>query len=372
LRRLLVAFTACLIGGYAAALLAYNPLTLSLFGGSSESVPLADFGSFYASGQAAGRGLDPYAVYPLTLDASLGRGTGAAINLNPPILLPLFQLVSVADPVTGRRIWFVATFVAYALTVVLLIGAYPTFRSPLTVAWSLLLTGFIETVLLGQVYTLLALASTAAWVLLLRQRVVPASGLIGFVVACKPNFMVWPLLLVLGGHRRVGLWALGATVAYALIPLALYGPGVYAEWIEALRQQQVNSQVANASLDGLLVRDGAPQSVAAAVSAMLLAALAVWAWQRKPSVIANSGVGLVGSLLASPLAWVGYTLFLLPVVARTRLTVVVFIACALLCVPRLVLQEWANTSAVLRPTVGAAYSVGWLILLFTALRGDRD
>jgi hypothetical protein len=63
---------ACLLGAYAAASLFAVMVALNLSGASAEGVPLADFGSFYASGQAAGQGLDPYEVYPLTMDAHLG------------------------------------------------------------------------------------------------------------------------------------------------------------------------------------------------------------------------------------------------------------------------------------------------------------
>jgi hypothetical protein len=356
------------VGGYAAAILVYNPLSLSLFGGSADAVPLADFGSFYASGQAAERGLDPYDVYPLTLDAGLGREGGAAVNLNAPISLPLFQALTLLDPVSARRGWFVVTLVAFGATLVLLMWAYPSFRGPLVVAWGLLLTGFVETLLLGQVYALLALVSTAAWLLLRRQRWVAAGGLIGFVVAFKPNFLVWPVLLFVAGHRRAGVAAVVAAVAFALVPVLVYGPVVYAQWLAALRLEAANAAVANASLLGWLTREGAPTVAGIVAGGALLVGLAVWAWRCRPSVTATSGAALAGLLLASPLAWVGYTLFLLPIVARSRLTPLLVIACGLLCIPRLVLEGWADGSALVRVTVGAAYSVAWLILLVLALR----
>jgi hypothetical protein len=45
----------CLLGAYAAASLFAVIVALNLSGASAEGVPLADFGSFYASGQPAGR-----------------------------------------------------------------------------------------------------------------------------------------------------------------------------------------------------------------------------------------------------------------------------------------------------------------------------
>jgi hypothetical protein len=343
--------------------LVYNPLSLTLFNGSAESVPMADFGSFFASGQAAGRGEDPYDVYPLTLDAGLGRGTGAAVNLNAPISLPLFQALALLDPVDGRRLWFVVTLVAYGATLGLLMLAYPAFRGPLVVAWALSLTAFVETLLLGQVYAVLALVSTAAWLLLRRQHWIAAGGLIGLLVAFKPNFLVWPVLLFVAGYRRVAVISGLAAVGFALVPALVYGPGVYAQWLLALSSEGVNSGVANASLMGLLARDGAPTWVAGIAGGALLAGLAIWAWRRRPSVTATSGAALAGLLLASPLAWVGYTLFLLPLVARSRFAPLVLIACVLLCIPRLVLEGWAAAAPLVAVSLGAAYTLAWLILL---------
>jgi alpha-1,2-mannosyltransferase len=396
-RRWGAAVLACLVGGYAAALLVYNPLTLSLFGGSDAAVPLADFGSFYASGLAARQGLDPYGVYPLTLDANLGRG--AAVNLNAPFSVVLFEGLTAVDPVTARRLWFLATLVAYGLMLGLLVWQQSGFRSPLAIAWALLLTGFVETVLLGQVYVVLALLSTTAWVLLqyggaaslrslphgltLLQRTsnsddletricqrqwLIASVLIGFVVAFKPNFLLWPAFLLLAGYWRVAVGSVLTAVIFGAIPAVLYGPGVYAQWLSALRLEQVNAQVANASLPGLLARDGAASPLALAAGALVSIGLAVWVWRRRPDAGVTSGVALVGLLLASPLAWVGYTVFLLPVVARSRVTLTLIVACVLLCLPRLVLQAWADDSVWLAVSFGAAYTVAWSILLVHAVR----
>jgi hypothetical protein len=371
-QRLAITLAACVLGAYATALLVGNPLSVSLFGEPPAQVPLADFGSFYASGQAAGQGLDPYDVYPLTLDAVLGRGTGAAPNLNAPASLPLFQALTVLDVVGARRAWFVVTCVAYTLSIALLMRAYRGFRGPLVIAWCLAMTGFFETLMLGQVYAVLALLTTTAFLLLVQRRWLAAGVLIGCVVAFKPNLVVWPALLLLGGYIQAGTIALLAAAAFGVLPVALYGPAVYAQWVDALRLDQVNAQVANASLVAALVRVGATQGVGLAVGALVLGGLAVWVWRTRPPVATTSGVALVGALLASPLAWVGYTLFLLPIVARMRLTLALVIAGGLLCIPRIDLQTWANTSQLLTPSVGSAFTVAWLILLgHELLRLDR-
>jgi hypothetical protein len=344
---------------YAMGLLVWSSVTLQAGGLRT----LGDFGSFYASGQAAGRGLDPYDVYPLTMDAALGRGTGAAINLNAPTSLLVFQPLSLFDPAQARLFWFAATLVAYGVMLGLLIWQYPTLRKPLALAWALAITALLETVELGQVYTCLALLACAGTLLLSRGRGIAGGALVGFVVAFKPNFLVWPVMLWLGGHRReavlTGLWA----AVFSAIPALTYGPGVYGQWLATLRLEGMNSQVANASLPGMLVRDGLPDAPSVLVGAALIGGVAVWIWRARPSITSCSGAALASLLLGSPLAWVGYSLFLLPSVARLGFGRAMLVAALLLCIPRLPLQGLSDASGVARITLGAAFSVAWLLIL---------
>jgi hypothetical protein len=353
-------------------ILTVNPLTSSLFGGAAASVPLADFGSFYASGQALGRGLDPYGVYPLTLDAALGPA-GAAVNLNPPISLPVFQFMTLLDPVAARRWWFLVTLVSYGVIVGLLMWTYPRFRGPLVIAWALLFTPFVETLLLGQVYAALALLATVGWLALQRGRHGVAGVPIGFVVSVKPMFLVWPVMLLLRGYRRAGAVGLLAALAFGLAPMAAYGPGLYTQWLAVVHADAANRQVANASLPALLARLGVSGPVAVAAGVAAIVGVGTWVWLRRPSLASTSSLGLLAALIGSPLAWVGYGVFLLPVFARNWGAPAVVAAAVLLCVPRLVLQGWADSSPVLNATIGSAYSAAWLLLLRHELtQGDMD
>jgi hypothetical protein len=369
-RRWLALAVACLLATYVTILLVNSPFTFSLVDHSTAGVPLGDFGSFFASGRAAAQGLNPFDVYPLTMDAELGRGHGAAVNLNAPLSVPLFQMMAGLDPAVARVGWFVATVAAYATMVGLFLHAYPARRGPLQVTWPFAMAGFWETINLGQVYVFLALISTAAWLMLGRRPVV-AGALIGFIVAFKPNFVVWPLLLLLTHQRRTAISALASATLFCLLPVLLYGPNVYAQWLEAIGLEQVNAQVANASVGGLLARIGAPPWLWFEVSAMGLVGLAAWAWRQRPSARNTSGMALVGLLLCSPLAWVGYSVFLLPLFASRRGFVPVGLSAALLCIPRLLLQEWADGSPLLRVTVGSAYTVAWMLLVVVWLRSRQ-
>jgi hypothetical protein len=271
--------------------------------------------------------------------------------------------MTLLDPVAARRYWFVGTFVAYFALVGLLVCTYPSFRRPIVIAWVLALTPFVETVLEGQVYVLLALVAALAWLALTRKWCLLAGVLIGLVVAFKPMFIVWPVLLLVAGNRRAAVVSLVVAAGFTVAPLALYGPAVYGEWLDVIHTDSVNAQVANASLGGWLSRVGTPGGLALTAGVALVIAVGVWVARRRPSATHTSSVALTTALLASPLAWVGYGVFLLPVFARVRWRPTIVIAAALLVVPRLALQGWADQSVWVAATVGAAYSVAWLLLL---------
>lgn len=106
-----------------------------------------------------------------------------------------------------------------------------------------------------------------------------------------------------------------------------------------------------------------------ALSLLLLGASAWWALTQRRSVQQVSAVALVVSLLASPLAWIHYTLFLLPVIcwlwpARgLRL----FVACVIVPVPLLVDQ--ISRGKLLLLSVGSTYNWALILLLGIVIAG---
>jgi hypothetical protein len=339
--RLTRAIATCVLAAYATALLLGNPFI------RADLPPLGDFGSLYASGQAAAAGQNPYAVYSLTMNG--------AINLNPPASLLLFAPLSAFDPYALRRWWFIASVVAFSICVLLLARSFG--GPPLRVAWAFASAPFWETVGLGQIYALLAVPSTVGWLLLERYPVL--SGLlIGGVAAIKPNFLLWPVLLFLVGQRRAALASVGVFGALWLLAGVAFGFETYGQWLAVATREQPNPQVGNAALAGLLARAGLP---ALALPLDVLGALAVSAmvYLRRPRNV--SSLALIALLVFSPLGWVGYGVFLLPLFFERQWTVLELLAAALLLIPRLVLQD-APAS------VGSAYTLAWLLLLIQQLR----
>ncbi|HYD31888.1 MAG TPA: glycosyltransferase family 87 protein [Azospirillaceae bacterium] len=320
---------------------------------------LMDFGSFVASGRAASDGLNPYGIYPLTFHVVLSGFESWNPNLNPPVSIPVFELFNRLDPHEGFRLWWVSSVFAYGLTLWLLVRRY---GGKVTVLWALALAGFWDTLVLGQIYVPLVLAAVGGWLLIEDDRPVLGGLLIGVVIAVKPNFLVWPGLLFLAGHLRPALAAGAAAAVLSVLPLLRYGTEIYTQWLALIASDADRAVfLTNASLSGLAQRLGSAD-LGKALSLVLLGLLALWAWRRRPSALRASALGLVGALLASPLAWVHYTLFLLPVFFSVRpWSWPLRLSAALLTVPVPMVLTFLNAPWWLQASVGSVY--GWAVVL---------
>src|SRR6476660_1786824 len=116
---------------------------------------LLDFGSFIAAGQASILGKNPYAEdLPLVYSLESGK-TGQSLpspNLNPPVSIFFFRLLSGVDPLKAVTIWRILTTILFVTGVFLLARAYPKSGKPTRILWALSLAGFWNTILLGQIY----------------------------------------------------------------------------------------------------------------------------------------------------------------------------------------------------------------------------
>ena len=338
---------------------------MSEFPRVAPSRDLWDFGSFVASGRAAGEGLNPYGIYPLTLRVELPGFESWNPNLNPPISALLFQLFDLAEPHRAFQVWRWISVAFYAVTVLLLVLRFRGLEAPLIALWAFALAGFWDTLFLGQIYLPLVFAAVAAWLMLERGVGLWAGILIGIVVAMKPNFLVWPVLLFLAGHRRPALTGVAAAGAISAIPLALYGPEVYRQWFELIASDRERALfLTNASFAGLAARAGMP-FLGTVLSLALLGGLAAWAFWRRPGVIPASSLALVAALLASPLGWIQYTLFLLPVFLTHWHRLAMRGVAALLIIPVPFIIGQLDKPAWTQITTGSVY--GWAVVLCLAI-----
>jgi predicted DCC family thiol-disulfide oxidoreductase YuxK len=324
---------------------------------------LRDYGSFVASGQAGAQGLNPYGIYPLTFHVVLPGFDVWNPNLNPPVSVPLFAQFARMDPHTGFGAWWIFSAVCYVLAIVMLAHAYGRGR-PVMILWALALAGFWDTLALGQIYLPLVLGTVAGWILLQRGHLATAGILIGVVVAVKPNFGVWPLLLLLAGHSRAAAAAGAAALAVSVIPLLTHGPGIYAQWIELVLSDRGRAAfLTNASLTGLTSRAGV-SAAGMVLSGLVLLAMMRWAVRARPDPLRASAIGIAGGILASPIAWVHYTLFLLPAFFVWPLSGALLLAAGLMLVPVPVLLGYLDAPLWQVVTIGSAYN--WAVLFALA------
>lgn len=323
---------------------------------------LRDFGSFIASGRAGAQGLNPYGIYPLTFHVVLPDFEVWNPNLNPPISVPVFAQFDRADPHTAFRAWWIFSLLCYLAAVLLLARTYAK-RRPVMILWALALAGVWDTLALGQIYLPLVLATAGSWILLERGRLTAAGVLMGIVVAVKPNFGVWPLLLILAGHWRAPVVAALTACALAVVPLLIYGPDIYAQWIALVLSDRGRAEfLTNASIAGLFSRAGMT-GVGVALSALGLFVIAAWTARIRPDPLHATAVGIASGILASPIAWVHYTLFLVPAFFASTLSAPLLIAAALMVMPVPLLLGYLDAPVWQQLTIGSAYNWAALFAL---------
>ena len=297
-----------------------------------HDLPLYDFSSWIASGQAAQVGSNPYLVYPLTYMVRTGDTYVPAPNLNPPISVLAFQPFADAPPNLAFRLWHLVSFIVFLASVALLACAYPRFATRRRILWTFGFAGLWSTLELGQIYLPMLLALTGAWLLLRRHHQLAGGVLIGVVVAIKPNFLVWPALLFVGGYATAAIGAILCAALLSAWPAIVYGPQVYAQWLQVSTGFPGIVFAGNSSFISLAGRLGVYR-VGIALSALLLVVVAALVWRHRPSVLALSSLAIVAALLTSPITWVGYTLFLMPILFSRPWTVPLRIVAASLIVP---------------------------------------
>ncbi|HEU0072646.1 MAG TPA: glycosyltransferase family 87 protein [Dehalococcoidia bacterium] len=277
---------------------------------------LRDFATFVHAGRAYEDGLNPYVLYEEPDPASgiqpgTPRDTGSP-NLNPPISIYPFTLMNGHNPVSVRNGLRVVSALIYAAVCIVLLKAYPWQRRPLVMLWLLAVAGFWYTLLLGQIYIPLFALGLGALLLIERGRNLLWAGLlVGLVVAIKPNFAIWPLFLLLAGQRKMALTSVAVAAAISLVPLLIEGPEIYSQWLDAARAYPRAAIAPNASMFGVATRLGIPEA-GYVLAAGLIAAAAFYTWRWRLTGREVSAWSVMLTLFVGPLTWVGYTLFMLP------------------------------------------------------------
>jgi hypothetical protein len=328
-----------------------------------------DFGSFYASGLKIRNGENPYdpnSPYIFDIEFShIGAG-GKMVNLNPPISVAVFQFLSRLEPHRTLEVWQIISTILYVGLVFLLGITYKENLTPSKFIWAFVLAGFWHTVVLGQIYIFLLAFAVIGWIFLQKKQYILAGIMIGVLIAFKPNFVLWSLFLLAAGYYATFLVSILSGLVVSLIPLMMYGTKVYAQWLEASAlSRETLIMPGNNSLLGLTARFHSI-GLGLVFSAILIVALLILVWKKASNDEIQSetasALGILASLLASPISWTGYTILLLPIFFSLRKwSPLVVLSAALLCVPFAIVLQLHQTSFANFVIFGWLY--GWAILL---------
>lgn len=316
------------------------------------------FDTFWASGAALLHGMNPYAAYPLTIQSHV-QMPGAPqiagdINLNPPFMLPLFQVLAHLTLPQFTVVWTAGSFLLLIFTVSLLLAHNPMMQKR-QILWLLLASPMTDTLLSGQIYFLLLLLAALAWISLDDGRELPAAVMIGLLVALRPTLLFCPAFLFLAGRRRLALRSLAVTVTISIAPIFLYGPRIYREWFAALSNDPHWVFTANIAISALFRRLGLyPLGIAFAFAAAV--ALAWLVWRKKADANTAIGIGYCAGILCAPLAWSAYAILLAPGFVSRRWNIPSHIAAVLLMVPS------AVTALMSGSRIGMVFGTGFSVV----------
>jgi hypothetical protein len=141
-----------------------------------------------------------------------------------------------------------------------------------------------------------------------------AGIMLGTIIAIKPNFIFWLLLLGVAGQITTILSAAVTVLVLSLLPIAFFGPQIYQQWLTALSNYpSIGLLIAgNSSLQSLTAWFGS--AIPGLVLSVFLVIVSVnLAYHSKYIPSKANTLGIVGSLLISPFSWAGYTILTLPI-----------------------------------------------------------
>lgn len=338
---------------------------------------LFDFGSFLASGQAAIRGGNPYMLNaPLVYRINSQRSgqTLVSPNLNPPVALVFFTALSRLDPMKAVSLWRGITVILFCAGLALLCISHPEATNLLRVVWALTIASLWTTIALGQLYAFLLIFVASAWVLAEKRYDKLAGVAIGIVIAIKPNFCFWLVLLSIAGYWSIAISAVITTLTFSVLPLVIWGPEVYRQWLTALANYpSLGLLIAgNSSFSSLAARVEVPL-LGVAISLLFVGVSFYFMRSKAKTLHRIHEFGIVGSILLSPWSWVGYTMLTLPIFfSRAQWNWYFVISAGLLAFPYLLILNFFQQSVLHSVVFGWLYGWGLVFLLAGLAKEHMD
>lgn len=325
------------------------------------------YGSYLASGEAAAAGLNPYTPHRHTWVFEHKGQWIVDIDLNPPTVLPLFEIFTRFDPHAGAVAWKIISALGYVLIIAGVVAARAGEVQLRQLLWAFATPALCDTLMLGQIYVLLLALSVAGSLLLERKRPIAGGIALGLLVALKPSFAFVPMILLLARHWRAAASTLATAGAVALAALVAYGPAIYLDWLLAAGSDTHFLVPTDASLFGYFARLGLP-AIGFAAAALAVGTASLIACRRRPAAAEAAQIGAALAVVAAPLAWVHYTMLLAPALLGRPWGWAMNVGAALLCLPIIVPFDAIGGPAWELATRGGVYTLGSALVLFELMR----
>lgn len=352
--------------GFVALLFGFSGIVtfvLQLWHSRPRTNQLWDFFWFYLSGAAGRAGLSPYDISLAqslfergTVYTALRASAYHSANLNPPTLTPLFECFTFLNPFPAFVAWWAITLLVYLGLVVwlsrLVSGDAERFAFIGLALGSAALASTLE---LGQIYAVLGLLSAFAFTYLNHHRPRPAAAALGILATFKPNFALLLFAFPLTAHWAALGSAGLAVAAVVLLTTLRYGVVSFYAWQEQIGELPRILLTRNIT-DNMSWWGIQPFELSAAIVILALIGAGMALRRGRHDVLLTSEILLVLSVALSPLGWIGYSMALLPVLARHFDLALVRLAMVLWLVPNSV----ASTLPI------ALYETG-ISLIFLAL-----
>lgn len=218
----------------------------------------------------------------------------------------------------------------------------------------------------------LALAFTWAWRLARNDRLPASAAVLGVLATMKPFLGMFGLFfLVRREWRALGSMA-GASLVSLALAVAVTGTDAFAAWLRAIARISWYGVRFNSSVLGFLARVWAPEPIAWAAIALLIAAVTLGVLKSRVASVSRDWLFVfIASLLAAPLGWRYYLCLAVGPLVATLVSVparsaVAVSLCAVAISPAIPL---ATSSPVLRGTLGSipmwAALTAWAMLAMT-------
>lgn len=315
--------------------------------------------------------------------------TSLIVNANPPVSFLLYgPLLFLAR---NHALLLMTTLSTAALLSLAVLLRRQARASALTLLWLAAIDPVWCCLYDGQPYAVLALLAAGAW-FTVEKRPLLAGALLGCVIAVKPNFALVAVAVAIAGYPLVGVVAGAVAGAASLVPVFVFGPGVYRRWLASSGPlvRLVRDCPHMAALGHIPAQFGAPWLSTPLTAAMVAGALA-FVWSRRPDPRSALAAGLALSMAAGPICWTGYALLLFPFISTRMQSGPVRAAVLLLLIPGTLLDRLGapaylptlasmsgarlvilTMNAAGHFVVGSLYSIAFLFMLAEALTAVQE